>query len=125
MQMTFFAGFFVLAVFVTHVNGCGFIVCENKSAYIKCPYPLTISVRSAIYGRSTDSSVCPGKVKTTHCRSSRSNSKVKAQCNGKRICLLKPTNRQYGDPCRGTYKYLEVEYKCIYGLRNIFFVARR
>jgi hypothetical protein len=41
-----------------------------------------------------------------------SDRKVKAQCNGRSICRVKADNRQYGDPCVGTYKYLEVTYKC-------------
>ncbi|MFX7212943.1 hypothetical protein ABTI51_18425, partial [Acinetobacter baumannii] len=47
-----------------------------------------------------------------HCRSSTSDRKVKAQCNGQHICRVKADNRLYGDPCWGTYKYLEVKFEC-------------
>ena len=89
------------------------ILSENKSGYISCTFPSRIYVSEAIYGRTTDRSICPhSSIKTTHCRSSTSDRKVKALCNGRRICRLKADNRTYGDPCRGTYKYLEVKYKC-------------
>ena len=89
------------------------IVCENQSAYIRCTSPSRIRVSQAIYGRTADRSICPhSSIRTTHCRSSNSDRKVKAQCNGRSICRVKADNRQYGDPCVGTYKYLEVTYKC-------------
>uniref|UniRef100_A0A672HBA1 SUEL-type lectin domain-containing protein n=1 Tax=Salarias fasciatus TaxID=181472 RepID=A0A672HBA1_SALFA len=34
------------------------------------------------------------------------------RCNGKRRCNLKASNSVFGDPCRGTYKYLEVDFVC-------------
>lgn len=89
------------------------IVCEDQSAYIRCRYPSRISVLEAIYGRSADRSICPHpSIRTTHCRSSTSDRMVKAQCNGHRICKVKADHRLYGDPCWGTYKYLEVKYRC-------------
>ncbi|VDI04229.1 Hypothetical predicted protein [Mytilus galloprovincialis] len=69
MQLVTFATCFVFAVLVKHVSGCGLIVCEARSGYIKCPYASRILVTSAIYGRSTDASICPGAIRTTHCRS--------------------------------------------------------
>ncbi len=34
-------------------------------------------------------------------------------CEGRRSCSFRVTNRWYGDdPCDGTFKYLEVTYKC-------------
>ncbi|KAM4568066.1 uncharacterized protein V3H82_012297 [Fundulus diaphanus] len=33
------------------------------------------------------------------------------RCNGKRNCSV-PANNVLGDPCQGTYKYLEVNYTC-------------
>ncbi|XP_071151653.1 L-rhamnose-binding lectin ELEL-1-like [Mytilus edulis] len=90
------------------------IVCEGKLAYIKCSYPSKIKVSSATYGRTTDKSIFPHPaIHTTDCRSSTSDSKVKAMCNGKRICRVKAGNGQFGDPCSGTHKYLEVKYKCV------------
>lgn len=33
-------------------------------------------------------------------------------CNGKNNCTLSATSSVFGDPCIGTYKYLEVDYTC-------------
>ncbi|CAK6982877.1 rhamnose-binding lectin-like [Scomber scombrus] len=45
-----------------------------------------------------------------HC--SRPTSKVAESCNGKRSCKVKVSNSVFGEPCRGTFKYLEVAYRC-------------
>lgn len=33
-------------------------------------------------------------------------------CSGKNICTIKASNSVFGDPCVGTYKYLELAYIC-------------
>ena len=38
--------------------------------------------------------------------------KVKKACDGKTTCVLSSSNGVFGDPCRGTYKYLDVKYVC-------------
>eukprot|EP00795_Rhopilema_esculentum_P014022 gene14022-4995_t len=37
---------------------------------------------------------------------------VKRLCHGQPMCKLYAINRVYGDPCVGTYKYLQVTYHC-------------
>uniref|UniRef100_A0A8D3AAM5 SUEL-type lectin domain-containing protein n=1 Tax=Scophthalmus maximus TaxID=52904 RepID=A0A8D3AAM5_SCOMX len=39
-------------------------------------------------------------------------SKVAQSCNGKNSCTIRASNSVFGDPCAGTYKYLEVAYVC-------------
>lgn len=34
------------------------------------------------------------------------------RCNGKNSCTISASNSVFGDPCFGTYKYLEVSYVC-------------
>lgn len=34
------------------------------------------------------------------------------RCNGKQSCVIRSSNRVFGDPCVGTYKYLQVAYVC-------------
>lgn len=34
------------------------------------------------------------------------------RCSGKNNCSLSATSSVFGDPCIGTYKYLEVDYTC-------------
>ncbi|XP_076093540.1 L-rhamnose-binding lectin ELEL-1-like [Mytilus galloprovincialis] len=106
-------GLLILGVIIANVSA-DVIVCEDELAYIKCSYPSKIKVSSAVYGRTTDRRICPHhSIRTTDCRSSTSDNKVKAMCNGKRICRVKADHRQFGDPCSGTYKYLEVKYECV------------
>ena len=40
---------------------------------------------------------------------------VKGLCDGESTCEIDVSNGVFGDPCPGTYKYLEVTYKCIPG----------
>uniref|UniRef100_A0A8D3D0K0 SUEL-type lectin domain-containing protein n=1 Tax=Scophthalmus maximus TaxID=52904 RepID=A0A8D3D0K0_SCOMX len=35
------------------------------------------------------------------------------RCNGKSSCIIEGFNLMFGDPCVGTYKYLDVSYTCI------------
>ncbi|KAM4736752.1 L-rhamnose-binding lectin CSL3-like [Anableps anableps] len=41
-----------------------------------------------------------------------SKDKVAERCNGKQRCSIRAVNSVFGDPCIGTYKYLEVDYVC-------------
>uniref|UniRef100_A0A3P9JDW6 SUEL-type lectin domain-containing protein n=1 Tax=Oryzias latipes TaxID=8090 RepID=A0A3P9JDW6_ORYLA len=38
---------------------------------------------------------------------------VAEKCDGKKRCNIKAANSVFGDPCKGTHKYLEVTYVCI------------
>src|SRR4029434_5269320 len=35
------------------------------------------------------------------------------RCNGLSSCTVPVTNSVFSDPCRGTYKYLDVSYICV------------
>ena len=66
-------------------------------------------------------SVCPHPaIRTTQCRSGASYSKVSSRCNGIKSCRLVASNKIYGDPCRGTYKYLDVLYTCVKFSFNVY-----
>uniref|UniRef100_A0A3B5QUP1 SUEL-type lectin domain-containing protein n=1 Tax=Xiphophorus maculatus TaxID=8083 RepID=A0A3B5QUP1_XIPMA len=74
----------------------------------------TIYVTSATYGR-TDKKTCSARrpadqLKNTECFTYAE--EVGERCNGKQWCKVKASNYVFGDPCYGTYKYLEVEYIC-------------
>ncbi|XP_078353646.1 L-rhamnose-binding lectin CSL3-like [Oculina patagonica] len=88
-------------------------VCEGTRQAIRCEAPTKINIVSANYGR-LDRGNCPGPIKTDNCGAAGSLSKVRRDCQGKRECVLHATNGQYGDPCVGTRKYIEVRYKCEY-----------
>uniref|UniRef100_A0A3B5PTB0 SUEL-type lectin domain-containing protein n=1 Tax=Xiphophorus maculatus TaxID=8083 RepID=A0A3B5PTB0_XIPMA len=79
-----------------------------------------IYVTSATYGR-TDKKTCSARrpadqLKNTECFTYAE--EVGERCNGKQWCKVKASNYVFGDPCYGTYKYLEVEYIC-YGIKTV------
>uniref|UniRef100_A0A3B5M270 SUEL-type lectin domain-containing protein n=1 Tax=Xiphophorus couchianus TaxID=32473 RepID=A0A3B5M270_9TELE len=73
-----------------------------------------ISVTSATYGRRDQKTCIAGRPtnQITNVQCSRSSDSVGQSCNGKQSCSITAANSVFGDPCAGTYKYLEVEYKC-------------
>ena len=79
-----------------------------------------IQIESANYGRSvSESEECPydrSHEDDVECGNQRrSLRKVAERCNRRSACTVKASNDVFGDPCRGTYKYLEVTYYCIPG----------
>ncbi|XP_065053082.1 uncharacterized protein LOC135682221 isoform X2 [Rhopilema esculentum] len=87
-------------------------VCEGKSQYITCPRDRSMFITRANYGR-TDRKTCPHpSIRTTNCHSRRTLQAVKRRCDGTPICRLHAVNSVFGDPCFGTYKYLQVTYQC-------------
>ncbi|KAH3853804.1 uncharacterized protein LOC127875396 [Dreissena polymorpha] len=90
------------------------IVCEGSSMYLSCPPGQVLYVHSGVYGRTQGSVICPYPqyIRSTNCVSPTSTVKVVNLCNGKNQCSITATNGVFGDPCDGTYKYLEVKYVC-------------
>lgn len=87
-------------------------ICEQEMQSLKCEAGQTITVLTAMYGRKKDS-VCPSKpIHSLNCEARSSLTKVKEACEGKDTCVLSAVNSVFGDPCRGTTKYLEVTYTC-------------
>ncbi|KAM8754198.1 L-rhamnose-binding lectin SML-like isoform 1-T3 [Acanthopagrus schlegelii] len=92
------------------------VACEHSLAFLQCDEGQVIFVLGADYGRH-DSSTCSinrpaDQLQNTHCSSP--TAKVAESCNGKSSCSVKASNSVFGDPCVGTYKYLEVAYRCQY-----------
>jgi len=74
-----------------------------------------INLISVNYGRTAiGQDVCDSHHDTsnTNCKSSTSMEEVAERCNGKVSCSVGASNAVFGDPCQGTYKYLEVDYTC-------------
>uniref|UniRef100_A0A3B4TVW1 SUEL-type lectin domain-containing protein n=1 Tax=Seriola dumerili TaxID=41447 RepID=A0A3B4TVW1_SERDU len=73
-----------------------------------------IFVYGADYGR-RDRTTCSYQRPTSQIQyvlCSNPTSKVAEICNGKNSCTIRASNSVFGDPCVGTYKYLEVAYVC-------------
>uniref|UniRef100_A0A3Q1F9F2 SUEL-type lectin domain-containing protein n=1 Tax=Acanthochromis polyacanthus TaxID=80966 RepID=A0A3Q1F9F2_9TELE len=73
-----------------------------------------ISVLWANYGRHDRTTCSSGQpfflLLNTAC--SRPTGKVAERCNGKHCCTIGANNLEFGDPCWGTHKYLDVTYTC-------------
>ncbi|KAI8513759.1 carbohydrate binding [Branchiostoma belcheri] len=88
-------------------------VCEHQTLTISCPAGRQINIVSALYGR-TSRGFCPSsQIRTTSCRSPNSLVWVRGSCQGRSSCSVRASNSVFGDPCYGTFKYLEVSYTCI------------
>ena len=90
------------------------IICEGGKRTISCDNDQrTIDVVDANYGR-LDSNTCHhSKVSDTNCKAANSLFIVRLKCNEEASCELHADSLVFGDPCPGTYKYLEVKYKCV------------
>uniref|UniRef100_UPI001A987F76 L-rhamnose-binding lectin SML-like n=1 Tax=Gasterosteus aculeatus aculeatus TaxID=481459 RepID=UPI001A987F76 len=97
-----------------------FATCEGSLANLQCDQGLQIRVYGADYGR-RDTTTCiykrpDAQVQNVLC--SAPSPKVAERCNGKNNCIITASNSVFGDPCPGTYKYLEVAYICEYPTTN-------
>uniref|UniRef100_A0A3P9DMW7 SUEL-type lectin domain-containing protein n=1 Tax=Maylandia zebra TaxID=106582 RepID=A0A3P9DMW7_9CICH len=88
--------------------------CEGSEANLQCGEVLVI--HGANYGRRDKTTCSDGRpasqLQVVQCSSQTSTSVVAKSCNGKNSCTISASNSVFGDPCVGTYKYLEVDYTC-------------
>ncbi|XP_072024359.1 scavenger receptor cysteine-rich domain-containing protein DMBT1-like [Amphiura filiformis] len=88
------------------------IVCEGMTFYFECASGQTISTQSALYGRQS-SDVCTDQpFDTVNCAAADSLAVVQQRCDGRQTCDIPSSDNIFGDPCYGTYKYLEIQYTC-------------
>ncbi|XP_033485442.1 L-rhamnose-binding lectin SML-like [Epinephelus lanceolatus] len=92
------------------------VICEHTSAILHCDVGQVIFVYGTDYGR-RDQTTCShqrpaSQLQRIDCSSP--TRKVAESCNGKNSCIIRASNSVFGDPCVGTYKYLEVAYICQY-----------
>uniref|UniRef100_A0A3B3V6H7 SUEL-type lectin domain-containing protein n=1 Tax=Poecilia latipinna TaxID=48699 RepID=A0A3B3V6H7_9TELE len=89
------------------------VACEGAVARLHCEGQ-AIYVTSASYGRTNKKTCSAGRpadqLENTECYTYRE--EVGERCNGKQWCKVRASNYVFGNPCYGTYKYLEVEYIC-------------
>ncbi|KAM9522959.1 L-rhamnose-binding lectin CSL3-like [Salvelinus alpinus] len=91
------------------------ITCEGSDALLQCDGG-KIQIKRANYGR-RQHDVCSigrpqNQLKNTNCLSPSTTSTMAKRCDGERQCIVKVSNSVFGDPCVGTYKYLDVAYTC-------------
>nr|ATU82767.1 secreted Lectin-like protein [Pristhesancus plagipennis] len=89
--------------------------CENEDLDIHCPDGTFLWISNAVYGR-INPIICGGintKAKSNRCISEKSLSVVESKCDNLQQCKVRASNQIFGDPCVGTFKYLEVDYQCL------------
>ena len=104
----------LLLLFSAVIKPWPVVICESHKGVISCPKGKIIDVLNATYGR-LNRQTCPHpEITNANCRSSNSLSQVQDECKRKSRCTLHAGNSEFGgDPCSGTYKYLEVKYRCL------------
>lgn len=98
----------------TCVPAISSVTCENSVGYLQCDKGKVIKIYATNYGRH-DQTTCSferpvAQVQNVACTSPAT--QVADLCNGKSSCSVVASNSVFGDPCVGTYKYLEVDYFC-------------
>ncbi|XP_073730924.1 L-rhamnose-binding lectin CSL3-like [Misgurnus anguillicaudatus] len=91
------------------------IVCEAGTISISCNNRF-IKMLSANYGR-TNSATCStdrpaDQVSNVKCILSSTLGVLANGCDGAHVCSISASHTIFGDPCGGTYKYLNVSYIC-------------
>nr|ADD22403.1 cnidarian egg lectin isoform c [Hydractinia echinata] len=86
-------------------------VCQDKTMTINCGKK-RIHIKSASYGR-TSRRYCGYKIfHQSNCHAKSSSRVVTSRCENKKRCIVKASNKVFGNPCFLTSKYLEVSYTC-------------
>ncbi|XP_018584761.2 uncharacterized protein LOC108920449 [Scleropages formosus] len=90
------------------------ITCDGATGELSCGKDF-IKVLHATYGR-RDKTTCsngrpPTEVAVANCYQPRT-LQISSRCDGKNRCFATFPDPSFSDPCVGTYKYLEVTYRC-------------
>uniref|UniRef100_A0A674N2E5 SUEL-type lectin domain-containing protein n=1 Tax=Takifugu rubripes TaxID=31033 RepID=A0A674N2E5_TAKRU len=87
------------------------VACEGSLAHLFCGQ--VISVYGADYGR-RDETTCSYRRFSFQTRNTLCSVTLLFihRCNGKNRCTFRVGSSLFGDPCRNTYKYLELAYVC-------------
>ncbi len=95
----------------------GFPECCLSDLTLECDAGNVLEIVSGLYGRQIPSSVLCWTVypnnDDTMCEQPSAQDKILDICQGMTSCVIEPTNEFFGgNPCVGTYKYVEVTYYC-------------
>ncbi|XP_023851558.1 L-rhamnose-binding lectin CSL3 isoform X3 [Salvelinus sp. IW2-2015] len=107
---------FLAAACCTLTDGAISITCEGSDALLQCDGG-KIQIKRANYGRRKHDVCSIGRpdnqLSNTNCLSQSTISKMAERCGGKSECVVPASNFVFGDPCVGTYKYLDIKYSCV------------
>lgn len=89
-------------------------VCQGQRLRLRCEGGYIIRILGAKYGRlEPGSSICPHEnITDLNCRAPDVLLKMTVRCGNKQKCTVKADHTMFGDPCPGTFKYLDVIYRC-------------
>ena len=88
--------------------------CEDTTLNITCGPDLYLDVIRANYGRFSIT-ICNVHGNTewkVDCQAGRTLRAMQTRCSNKNQCIVPVQSSIFGDPCPGTYKYIEVHYTC-------------
>ncbi|KAG0410106.1 hypothetical protein HPB47_012776, partial [Ixodes persulcatus] len=88
--------------------------CEGSQLSFACPEGQLIALIRANYGRFSIS-ICNehGTLDwSVDCKSNRSYNVIRERCHLNTSCRVLVDSLTFGDPCPGTFKYLEVQFRC-------------
>eukprot|EP00058_Branchiostoma_floridae_P010640 XP_002596128.1 hypothetical protein BRAFLDRAFT_66146 [Branchiostoma floridae] len=88
-------------------------LCERYQFDLNCNDGEVIDIIDANYGRTSQTICADSPISVTNCVLPTTVDVVRGICDGQQTCTLQATNAVFGDPCQGTYKYLEVTYRCV------------
>ena len=99
--------------------------CEDTTLNITCGPDLYLDVIRANYGRFSIT-ICNVHGNTewkVDCQAGRTLRAMQTRCSNKNQCIVPVQSSIFGDPCPGTYKYIEVHYTCRKG--NFYYSVRK
>lgn len=88
--------------------------CQKEKLRLRCNNGYVLRIYAARYGRlEPGSSICPHQnITTVSCDAPDTLMKMLSRCSNKRKCTVIADKEMFGDPCPGTFKYLDVIYGC-------------
>ena len=99
--------------------------CEDTRLNISCAPGLHLNIIRANYGRFSIA-ICNLHGNTewsVNCMSPRTLRVIRARCQGGSECQVPVDSTIFGDPCPGTFKYIEVHYSCDHGKWPVSYVV--
>jgi len=91
-------------------------ICQGDTTSLVCPEGRVLKIYTAQYGRFVSGQEsCPHKsvrYLTDYNCISDVTPWMEMQCDNNKECVVKATNRNLGDPCKGIYKHLDIEFYC-------------
>ena len=100
--------------------------CEDSTLNITCGQDLYLDVIRANYGRFSIT-ICNDHGNTdwkVDCQAGRTLRAMQARCSNQHDCIVPVQSSIFGDPCPGTFKYIEVHYACRKGTYKVWIIKR-